>query len=225
MLAAVLVAAAWAATPVHREAIGRSVDGRSIQAVAIGDPAAPTKVLVVGCIHGNEGAGIPIGVRLERMVPPQGVQLWVVDDLNPDGHAAGTRQNAHGVDLNRNWPVAWERHRGGLFDSGPKPLSEPETRAAYRLILRVRPDVSIWYHQHLNLVDESGGEVSVERRYAQLVGLPARRLLPLLPGTAVRWENARIRGSTAFVVELPAGRLSPAAVGRYARAVRTISLS
>ena len=223
MLAAAFAAVALAATPVHQEVIGHSVRGHAIRAVALGEPNAPTKVLVVGCIHGNEGAGIAIARRLERTAPPAGVQLWVVEDLNPDGHAAGTRQNAHGVDLNRNWPVGWRRHRGGLFDSGPSPLSEPETRAAWRLILRVRPDVSIWYHQHLRLVDESGGEVWIERSYAQLVGLPARRLLPLLPGTAVRWENARIRGSTAFVVELPAGRLSSAAVARYARAVRAIS--
>ena len=127
--------------------------------------------------------------------------------------------------MNRNWPLGWRRHRGALFDSGPRPLSEPETRAAARLILRIRPDVSIWYHQHLRVVDEAGGEIFIERRYAQLVGLPARRLLPLLPGTAVRWENARIRGSTAFVVELPAGKLASSAVTRYARAVGEISTS
>ena len=222
MLGAVLMATAATVVPVHRETIGRSVSGRAIVAVAVGDPEAKTKVLVVGCIHGNEAAGIAIALRLERMIPPEDVQLWIIPDLNPDGHAANTRQNAHGVDLNRNWPTGWHSHRGGPFDSGPRPLSELETRAAHRLILRIHPDVSVWYHQHLRLVDESGGEVWIERRYAQLVGLPARRL-SLLPGTAVRWENARISGSTAFVVELPAGRLSNAAVARYARAVRVIS--
>jgi protein MpaA len=221
VLGAALTAAAATVVPVHRETIGRSVRGRPIVAVAVGDPAATTNVLVVGCIHGNEQAGVPVARLLERTPPPTGVRWWVVEDLNPDGRAANARRNAHGVDVNRNWPVGWRRRRGGLFASGPRPLSEPETRAAYRLVLRIRPRVSIWYHQHMNLVDESGGDVSIERRYAQLVGLRAERLAPL-PGTVTRWENARVRRSTAFVVELPAGRLSPAAVERYVRAVRAI---
>src|SRR2546423_10723434 len=132
MLAAAFAAVALAATPVHQEVIGHSVRGQAIRAVALGEPNAPTKVLVVGCIHGNEGAGIPIARRLERTTPPAGVQLWVVEDLNPDGHAAGTRQNARGVDLNRNWPVGGRRRRGGVFDSGPRPRSGAGTAAAGR---------------------------------------------------------------------------------------------
>jgi N-acetylmuramoyl-L-alanine amidase len=40
-----------------------------------------------------------------------------------------------------------------------------------------------------------------------------------LPGTATRWQERRLRGSSAFVVELPGGRLSAAAARRHARAV------
>ena len=174
-------------------------------------------MLVVGCIHGNEPAGIAIAAQLERLRPPPDVDVWIVPDLNPDGVTADTRQNAHGVDLNRNFPFRW-RPLGGVFDSGPRPLSEPESRGAYPLILRVRPTISIWFHQHLNLVDESEGDISIERRYARLVGLRLRRLTRY-PGSAVGWENHRFPGSTAFVVELPAGRLSEAAARRYARAV------
>jgi hypothetical protein len=45
------------------------------------------------------------------------------------------------------------------------------------------------------------------------------RRLPRDPGSAVGWENHRLPGTTAFVVELPAGSLSSAAADRYARAV------
>ena len=178
-------------------------------------------VLVVGCIHGNEGAGLAIVKALERLRPPAGDDLWLIENLNPDGYAGGTRQNAHGVDLNRNFPWAW-RPLGGTFDSGPRPLSEPESRSAYRLILRVRPAISIWFHQHLRVVDESGGDLRIERRFAQLVGLPLRRLTRE-PGSAVGWENHHLGGTTAFVVELPAGSLTTAAAARYARAVLALS--
>jgi protein MpaA len=73
-------------------------------------------VLVVGCIHGNEPAGIAIAQRLERS-SPRGVDLWIVPVLNPDGRAADTRGNTHGVDLNRNFPWHW-RPLGGVYDSG-----------------------------------------------------------------------------------------------------------
>src|SRR5207245_4518767 len=119
------------------------------------------KILVVGCIHGNECAGIAIARRLAAAPPLSGIDLWIVPDLNPDGAAAGTRGNARGVDLNRNFPWRWHPLTG-LFASGRRPLSEPESRIAYRLILRVRPRISIWFHQHLDVVDESGGSLSVE---------------------------------------------------------------
>ena len=201
--------------------IGRSSEGRPIKAVEVGDSAARVKVLVVGCIHGNEQAGIAVARRLEQITPPQGIDLWIVPVLNPDGVAADTRQNAHGVDLNRNFPWRW-RDLEGIYDSGSRPLSEPEARAARRLILRVRPTISIWYHQHLDLVDESGGSVAVERRYARLTRLPLERLLRY-PGSVVNWENDVLPGSTAFVVELPAGRLSPAATERHTRAVLALA--
>src|SRR5207253_6374914 len=170
---------------------------------------------------GNEPAGIAIAAQLERLRPPPDVDVWIVPDLNPDGVAADTRQNAHGVDLNRNFPFRW-RPLGGVFDSGPRPLSEPESRGAYRLILRVRPQISIWFHQHERVVDESGGNPSVERRFARLVGLPLRRL-GRYPGSVVGWENHRLPGTTAFVVELPAGALSATAVSRYAAAVLAVA--
>ena len=205
----------------NRVWLGTSAQGRAIEAIELGDPHAARKVLVVGCIHGNECAGIAIVRRLEQTAPPKGVDLWLVESLNPDGRATGTRVNARGVDLNRNFPVGWER-LGGVFDSGARPLSEPESRIAYRLILRLRPAVSIWFHQHMTLVDGSGGDPALERRFARLVRLPFVAL-PRYPGSVTTWENAALPGKTAFVVELPAGPLTLAQAARFAGAVLAVS--
>jgi protein MpaA len=209
-----------ASPPAHVVVLGRSVQGRPIEAIELGDPASRRKVLIVGCIHGNE----PAGIAIARTVAAQpGVDLWVVPVLNPDGVAAGTRQNGHGVDLNRNFPLAWRPidPPGGTYYSGPHSLSEPESRIAARLIRRLRPRLSIWFHQHLGLVDESGGSVAVEQRFARLVGLPLQRLTRY-PGSVTSWENSTLPGTTAFVVELGPGRLSARAVRMYARAVELI---
>ncbi len=200
--------------------IGHSVEHRPIRAVVLGDPTAPRSVLIVGCVHGNERAGIAIAKLLSTRSVPHRTALWIVPVLNPDGAAADTRQNSRGVDLNRNFPYRWRPLgvRGDQQYSGARALSEPEARAARALILRVRPQISIWFHQPLGLVDLSGGSPAIERRFARLARLPVERLIRY-PGSAVGWENARLRGTTAFVVELPRGRLSAPATARYAGAV------
>jgi protein MpaA len=225
------VACAGAAAPddagaatARESVLGRSAEGRPIRLTRIGEPGTPRRVLVVGAIHGNERAGRAVLRALRRGPSPRGAELWLIDDLNPDGAAAGRRQNARGVDLNRNFPSGW-RAQGRPFDtfhSGARPLSEPESRLAARLIRRLRPDVTVWYHQALALVDlGSGAEPRLVRRYARLSGLPARAIGGL-PGVATRWQN-RVVGGDAFVVELPSGPLGAAGARRHAAAVRAIA--
>ena len=223
--APVLAAALAAATPVHTERIGRSVERHPIRAIRIGPANAAANVLVVGEIHGSERAGEAVTRRLRHAKPPDGVALWLVDEINPDGARADSRQNAHGVDLNRNFDWHW-RHLdspGGTYYAGPHAFSEPESRAAKRLILRIRPSISIWYHQHMSLVDDpSGGNDRIAKRYAHIVGLPFRHL-PRYPGEATGWTNREIDRGTAFVVELPAGSLSGAEQHRHAVAVLRVT--
>jgi len=176
---------------------------------------------VVGCVHGDEAAGIDLALSALSQAPPTGTELVVVSDTNPDGHAARTRQNAHGVDLNRNFPYQWRLlgHRGDQQYAGPKPLSEPESAAMAALIRQVRPTASVWFHQPVDVVDLSGGTASVERHFASVSGL-ALRQLSRYPGSAVGWQNVTWPGTTAFVVELP--RPVPA---RVRRAVRSAILN
>jgi len=217
-LLCLLAAFASLAAVAEGEVIGRSVEGRPIVATLNGDPAAPLQVLVVGSIHGNETAGMRVTRQLLARPAPRNAALRIVPTLNPDGVAADTRGNAHGVDLNRNFPYDWQPLTGGEY-SGTGGLSEPESRAAHRLIRRTRPDITIWFHQPFGIVDRSsGGDHRLERRFAELIGLPFVRLKGRYPGSASRWQNHAFPRDTAFVVELPTF-VSGALVRRSTRAV------
>ena len=205
---------------------GHSTLGHPLVATETGRVrGARADILVVGCIHGDEPAGIAVTRLLRRELAGRRVDAWLVDSLNPDGRARHTRQNARGVDLNRNFPWHWQPlgPRGTQQYSGTHALSEPESRAAYRLIRRIRPRVAIWFHQPLGVVDESGGRLDVERRFSRLSGLPLRRLTRY-PGSVTSWENTAVPGSSAFVVELPPGRLAPRRANALARAVTALAL-
>ena len=199
LLALTLAALALAAPPEPQQRmLGRSWEGRPIHVARLGDPDAARRVLVVGCIHGNECAGLAVTRQLLRA--RVAADLWVLPNLNPDGYARRSRGNARGVDLNRD------------FDT----FSQRESRIARNLISRIRPDVTIWFHQPQAVVRAWGRSRAAARRYARLAREPYRTL-PWPPGAATRWQNGV--GLTSFVVELPPGELSSAAVRRHAEAV------
>jgi murein peptide amidase A len=223
-LIAVLVLPAYLAAQApasEREVIGHSVRGRPIVLFRSGPPSADLKLLVVGDVHGDERAGMRIARRLIAADPVGGAEIMVVPTVNPDGVAAGTRGNARGVDLNRNFPYRWRPLGGGEY-SGPGPLSEPESRAVHRLVLREEPEVTIWFHQPFGLVDRPDGDPFAARRFSRLVGLPLVRLRGPYPGSASRWQNHRFPRSSAFVVELPR-RVGGGLVRRGGAAVRALA--
>jgi murein peptide amidase A len=204
--------------------VGSSVDGRPIRPIVLGEPGAPNRELVVGCIHGTEPAGLAITRALTKAGAPAGTEIVVVPALNPDGCARGTRGNAHGVDLNRNFPSNWARigQRGSAEYAGPHALSEPETRYAVRLIDALRPQVTIWFHQPQGVVRAWGQSVPTARRFASFAHYPYRSIeWPY--GTASNWQNHRFPGTASFVVELPAGPVPAARIGSWVRAVRELA--
>jgi len=217
--------ASGVAAPLRRVPLGHSSRGRPIWALELaGRDTRSGAILVVGCIHGNECAGIRV-TRLLASLRRQGRSaVWLVHDLNPDGTARGSRHNARGVDLNRNFPAGW-RAGGEPWDPnypGRRPLSEPETQAIARLILRIRPETTIWFHQPEGVVRAWGKSIAAARRYARLSGEPFRALR-WPPGSASHWQNRRFAGASSFVVELPPGPLPRAAARRHAFAVLALA--
>lgn len=227
-LGATVVPPAAAATPadpavIGARVIGHSVHGRSIVAFHLGNPRLrPT--LVLGQMHGDEWAGVKVAKALVHGRRLAGLNLWVIPSMNPDGRARGTRQNAHGVDLNRNFSYRWARLSGYNY-SGPKPLSEPESRAVWRFVTTIRPYRIVSLHQPLYGVDSGDGgarDPAFRNRLAHNLGLPVKHFVcwSECHGSLTRTVSARRLG-IAITVEFGA---RPTAA-RLAAAPRAIVLA
>lgn len=186
--------------------LGRSARGKPIRAWHLGhqgeqpDASVPT-VLLISTMHGNEPATRQILTALRDGPPIHLVDLWVVPVYNPDGLASGSRRNARGVDLNRNYPYHWV-DLDGNYESGAKPASEPETRAMMRFLRQVGPDWILSFHQPLRGVDTDTKDPAFARRVADHLDLPRKSLTcgGVCHGTMTGWFNHHFAG-TALTVE------------------------
>jgi len=152
--------------------LGHSVQGRAIRGVELGD--GPRWFAVIGGIHqGNEANSTVLAhllldyFRNNPAEIPAGVGLAFLPDVNPDGAVAGTRENANGVDLNRNWDVGWRPDSygpSGLVPGGggTRPFSEPETRALARYLVDRPVVAAIFLHSKGGLVVPGSGSGSAE---------------------------------------------------------------
>ena len=205
---------AGAAEP-RRYVIGRTHRDRRITAYRIGPADAPSRYVVIGCMHGDESAGHRIALhRMIKRRAPDGVQVWIVPTMNPDGVVAGSRTNSRGVDLNRNFPGAdWHlQDKGTRYYSGPRAASERETRAMLRFLSDVGPRTVVSIHQPLACVDYSGGDKSVTNWLSDRLRLPARRL-GASGGNLTTWFNDEFPKRTAVTLEL-GGTVTTAFGGR-----------
>jgi len=153
------------------QSIGTSVEGRPITALVRRVDSPDHVVLVVGAIHGNEPASPPTVRAMVTASFADDVEVWLVPELNPDGVAAGTRWNANGVDLNRNFSWDWR-----AIDGGPAPISEPETHAITTLVDAIAPDLAVWVHQPYGYVSSVGPTTdrAFEAAWSAGSGLPTR---------------------------------------------------
>jgi len=204
------------------QVIGYSLLGRPVRLRVVGDPVAAVKVLVVGCLHGNECGGVPVLDALARSTPPEDTAYYLLTYPNPDGRAARTRGNARGVDLNRNFP-GWRRNGrpGSVYYPGTGALSEPESRVLHKLVTRVQPQALVTYHQALDVVDYGGGPKALQQAYARTAGMRFGRLARY-PGSNATWAHATFPAMTVMTVELPRP-VAAAALRRHTRALVTLA--
>jgi uncharacterized repeat protein (TIGR01451 family) len=116
--------------------IGSSVQNRGLYCMEITDHPGVAEIepefKYTAAHHGDETTGIEMTMRLAELLANSygldpvitdmvdKMEIWLCPIYNPDGYVNGTRYNAHGVDLNRNYPDRF---------TGPPANPQPETTA------------------------------------------------------------------------------------------------
>lgn len=166
--------------------IGTSVKGRSIIAYRFG--VGSSTILFNGNLHGNEA-------NTKRLLDswvyelegnpsriPNGRSVVVIPLSNPDGYAAGSRLNANGVDLNRNfaannWKSTVKMPSGETLATGggTTPMSEPESLALSNYISAMSPRLVMSYHSQGNIAvaNDAGNSWNLTRAYSAKSGYGA----------------------------------------------------
>lgn len=203
-----------------RRVIATTSQGRQILARHYGALDAPVQIVVIGQMHGSEPGGRKVVADLAKSPVPDGVGLWLVVSMNPDGTARGTRANARGVDLNRNFPFGWDPGSRGIYWPGPRAASEAETRGMMRFLTAVKPTAVLSYHQAFDVVDISH-QMSrpAGRQLARYMGERASQVgcAGACHGTMTQWIDHELR-AIAITVELDSA-VSNAEADRAATAV------
>lgn len=162
-----------------------SVYGRSHlgAALEVWRPGGACELLIHAGIHGEEAETTIALSRALRLLAEPSPTCAVVLAVNPDGLTRGTRGNARGVDLNRNFPTRdWKpepvEHRSTLDDPrdvrlspGSGPGSEPEIIALVRLIKELQPRSVLALHAPLACIDDAK-QGPLARWLAERTGMP-----------------------------------------------------
>lgn len=188
--------------------IATSVQDRRIQTTTVGH--GPHRVLFVGGIHGDEPEGSVTAAQLPAAFVAAGLSeaatLTVIEDVNPDGRAAGTRGNANGVDVNRNFPA--RNFDSTIPESGGEPLSQPESRALVDTIDRVHPDLILVAHswRGRQFINFDGPARQIAEQFSMTSGLPVEESSSFAPTPGSFGSYAgRDRGMAVLTIEVLRG--------------------
>jgi protein MpaA len=175
-------------------------------------PAGDISFLIFAGIHGDEAETTVLLSNALRSIPREELKGAVVLAANPDGLIRGTRCNANGVDLNRNFPAAdWTAdaaHYRWSVDSprdvelspGKSAGSETETQALLKLVKRWELPV-IALHSPLACIDdpehsELGAWLAEQSRLPHVDNVGYKT-----PGSFGTWAKEQRR--TVITYELP----------------------
>lgn len=179
-----------------------------------------SRVLLIGGIHGDEYSSVSVVFKWMRILNRyhSGLFHWrIAPLLNPDGllQRRSQRINAHGVDLNRNFPSPdWKRESDDYWVRrtgrdprrfpGTGPLSEPESAWLAQEIDHFKPDVIISIHAPFGVLDFDGPPATPPEKLGSLY----LSLLGTYPGSLGRYAGVHM-GIPVITIELPYAGIMP----------------
>jgi protein MpaA len=200
----------WGTFPSPPDTYGRSLLGLPLE---VWRPRGECRLLIHAGIHGEEPETTYALSRALRQLTEAPEHVAVILAANPDGLIRGTRGNARGVDLNRNFPSKdWRplpvTHRSTLEDesdiilrSGDAPASEPETLALLNLIATLQPKAIVALHAPLACIDDANLS-PLGKRLSQRTGMPLVSDVGYpTPGSFGSWGSDN--GITVVTYEFP----------------------
>ncbi len=193
--------------------------GQTQPSAARPNVARPIRVLLIGGIHGDELTASAIVFQWMQWIdsaPAHEFDWTVVPAANPDGMFAPKPQrvNAHGVDLNRNFPTpGWQQDAPRYWVKttrsdprrfpGKAPLSEPETRWINQEIERFQPQVIISVHAPFGVLDFDG-PAPTPHRFGRLIFNP----VGVYPGSLGNYSGVH-KNVPVITIELPNAQSMP----------------
>lgn len=142
---------------------------------------AENTILFIGVVHGDEPEGEELIIKQIEKIKNNLQEfsknkLIFIPCLNPDGKELGTRTNANGVDLNRNFPTKnWEKSPiKDRYYSGDAPASEIETNFLIKLIEEEKPDIIVTLHTPFKIVNFDGPAEKIAQKVSELTGYPSQ---------------------------------------------------
>lgn len=151
-------------------------NNNKINLIEINNQNYDKTVLIIGVFHGEEPQGeYLINEYLKKDLSKIKNRLLIVPCLNPDGKALNKRQNANGVDLNRNFPTRnWKVTENKEYFGGDKPESEIETKFITEILNDYKIDAILTIHAPFKIVNYDGPAKELAEKISEITHYPVQ---------------------------------------------------
>ncbi len=154
----------------------KTIEENEIQLIKLQGLANGKNILIIGVFHGEEPQGeFLINKYLKENLLNIKNTLYFIPCLNPDGKSVNKRQNANGIDLNRNFPTEnWRRTENPEYFGGTMAGSEIETKFMIDVINTYKFDAILSIHAPFKIVNYDGPAKELAEKISSITGYPVQ---------------------------------------------------